>query len=78
MKKKSISFNQILEESKSSTANSFQNFLNENNIDYSLLDSDNIMDPNEGNYNIHISDYNTAILFFNGEFADYSSEATAG
>ena len=63
-----ITLNQILEQAKTLTANSFDKFLNENRIDYDILDSDNIMDYNEGYLNIMFSgdDCEESFLFIDG------------
>lgn len=75
--KTKITFNQIIEQAKTLTANGFDKFLNENRIDYDVLDSDNIMDVNEGFYNIRIISKNfnpTTILFCDGEYQDHNED----
>lgn len=70
--------NEILEQSKTLTANGFNKFLNWHGISYTELDIDNIMDLNEGFYNVRIDDHAMDILFSDGEFcqnADYTEYA---
>ena len=70
---KKITFNQIIEQAKTLTADGFDKFLSENRIKNTTLDMDNIFDLNEGYYNVYLDDQEVTILFCDGEYDSYST-----
>ena len=65
-----IALTDILDYAKSkiTDANGFVDFLNQNDIEWTMLDC-NIMDYNDGDFNITLDDYDQAnVYFLNGEY----------
>lgn len=54
---------------KSLNAKNFASFLDNNKIEYTILDC-NLMDYNDDYFNIIIDKYDENILFFDGKFQD--------
>jgi hypothetical protein len=66
--KKKIAFKQILENATKLDANNFAKYLDENKINWTVLDC-NIMDYNEGYFNINLDDYaDEPFLFVDGQY----------
>lgn len=57
----------ILETAEKSTAIKFVEFLRSNDISYEILDADNLMNYNEGVFNVGIHKISDTILFINGK-----------
>jgi hypothetical protein len=59
---------EIIEKAKTLDANQFAKFLDENKIEWDMLDC-NIMDYNDGDFNITLDAYDDAnIYFLNGQY----------
>lgn len=61
--KKKIVLTEILETAKTLDAKKFAKFLDENKIDWTMLDC-NIMDYNDGDFNITLDAYNDENVYF--------------
>jgi hypothetical protein len=67
MKNKMV-LTEIIETAKTLDANQFAKFLDENKIEWDMLDC-NIMDYNDGDFNITLDAYDDAnIYFLNGQY----------
>jgi hypothetical protein len=66
--KNKFELTEIIETAKTLDANQFAKFLDENKIEWDILDCD-IMDYNDGDFNITLDDYDDAnIYFLNGQY----------
>jgi hypothetical protein len=62
----------ILQNAAQMTATDFVAYLHENDIEFDVLDQDNILNENEGVFNIVINEFpiGEAVLFIDGKFMD--------
>jgi len=66
--KNKFELTEIIETAKTLDANQFAKFLDENKIEWDMLDC-NIMDYNDGDFNITLDAYDYAnIYFLNGQY----------
>jgi hypothetical protein len=61
--KKKIALTEIIETAKKVDANQFAKYLDENKIDWTMLDC-NIMDYNDGDFNITLDAYKDENVYF--------------
>lgn len=61
--KNKITLTEIIETAKTLDANKFAKYLDENKIEWEMLDC-NIMDYNDGDFNIALSAYNDENVYF--------------
>jgi len=61
--KKKIALTEIIDTAKTLDANKFAKFLDENKIEWDMLDC-NIMDYNDGDFNITLDAYNDENIYF--------------
>jgi hypothetical protein len=61
--KNKFELTEIIDKAKTFDANKFAKFLDENKIEWQMLDC-NIMDYNDGDFNITLDDYDDANIYF--------------